>query len=116
MSFFPIFTEKSRLHAHILSRERPFSKKTHCSQVKIYQKTFNLSKTLCFDVFFLQFFSRKTPAFKPIFGQKNGNCVKNTLYYGLKKSIKCHYFLIYTKVSAIMPIFCRKNVLSLKAQ
>ena len=49
----------------------------------------------------------------PIFGQKNVNSVKTTLYYGPKKSIGCPFFPIFhEKITAA--IFCQKKVHSLK--
>ena len=51
----------------------------------------------------------------PIFGQKNVNSVKTTLYYGPTKSIGCPFFPIcHEKITALMPIFGQKNVLSLE--
>ena len=50
-----------------------------------------------------------------IFGQKNVNSVKTTLYYGPKKSTGCPFFpILHEKINALMPIFCQKNVHSLK--
>ena len=51
----------------------------------------------------------------PIFGQKNVNSIKTTLYYGPKKSIGCPFFpIFYEKIIFLMPIFYQKNVHSLK--
>ena len=47
----------------------------------------------------------------PIFGQKHVDSVKTTLYYELKKSIGCPFFQIFhEKLTALMPLFCYKNV------
>ena len=50
-----------------------------------------------------------------IFSQKNVCSVKTTLYYyhGSKKSIRCPFFPIFHE-NARMPMYCRKNVHSLK--
>ena len=51
----------------------------------------------------------------PVFGQKNVNSAKTTLYYGPTKSIGCPFFPIFhEKIPALMTIFCQKNVHSLK--
>ena len=60
---------------------------------------------------FFQIFHKKPHPTMPIFGQKNVNFVKTTLYYGPKKSKGCPFFPIFhDKISTLMPIFCQKNV------
>ena len=91
-----------------------------------------LSKIRCPHVIFSKFFHDKHPTVMPMFGQKNVNFVKTTLYYGPQKSIECHFFPVYLKThcyhahisskkkcpfaknhNAFMPIFCQKNIHSL---
>ena len=91
--------------AHILSKKRPLSQKHNAL------------------VTFFSIFHEKPPAVMPIFGQKNVNSVKTTLYYGSKKvnrmpffsdfsqKINCSHAHIFSKKSqfskkhtAIMPI------------
>ena len=90
----------------------------------------SLTNTVLSCIFF-QIFHEKPPAVMHIFGQNNVNSVKTTLYYGPKKSIGCPFFSNFSrknhcshilskkspfskKHTALMPIFCQKNVHSLK--
>ena len=47
--------------------------------------------------------------------KNNINFVKTMLYYWPKKSIRCPFFPIFNdKITTLMPIFCQKNIKSLK--
>ena len=86
------------------------------------QKTSILSETASFYIIFFNLSS--------IFGPKNVNSVKTTLYQGSRKSIVCPFLSDYSRESQMLSypylvkkhpfsiklikIFCRKYVLSLK--
>ena len=97
------------------------------------QKNVHPLKNTVLSCHFFQIFHEKSHAVMPIFGQINVNSVKNTLYYLSKKSIWCPFLPIFLekkncthahilskkrpfskKQTGLMPIFCQKNVLSLK--
>ena len=104
--FFQFFTKKSLLSCSYFVKKRPFSQK------------------LCALISFFSFFYEKLPALMPIIGQKNVNSVNTTLYYGPKKLVsrknQCSHAHIVKKLpfskkhTAPVPIFCQKNVHSLK--
>ena len=97
--FFPIFHEKVAALIPIFYQKYVYSLKIKnklLSSPCFVKKTSIHSKTLCSHVICFQVFYEKPPAAKLIFGQKNVNSVKITLYFGSKKSIGCPYFLIFT--------------------
>ena len=78
------------------------------------QKIHSLKNT-ALSCHFFQIFHEKPPAVMPIFGQKNVNSVKTTLYYGPKKSIGCPFFSIFfEKPPVVMFISGKKYVNSVK--
>ena len=130
--FFRFFKKKSQFSSHILSTERPFSKRTLLQCPCFDKKTFILLKTPCSHVICFNF-SWKTQSCHAHIWSKNVNFVQTILYYGPKKSIGCllfqflrininphaHIFskttsIIKKKKATLMPIFCQKNVHSLK--
>ena len=68
--FFRFLTKKSSLLCPHFVKKRPFSKKTHCSQVYILSKKRPCSQRHCVAMSFFQNFHEKPPAVKTIFGQK----------------------------------------------
>ena len=116
MPFFPDFLlKKSCSHTQYILVIRLFFKEETALKSMFCQKTFILSKTLCSHVIFFQVFFKKSPAVKPIFGKKNVGFVKITLYFWSTKLLGCHSFLIFhEKIIALIHIFCKKIVHSLK--
>ena len=92
--------------------KRPFFKKTPCTHAYILPKKRPLSQKYNY---LMSFLSKFLPfAATPLFGQKNVNSVKTTLYYRPKKS-GCLFFLIFQEIiNSLVPIFCQENVLSPK--
>ena len=102
--FFQFFTKKSLL-PYFVKKKVHSLKNTLLLCPYFVKKLSILSKTML-PCHFFQIFHEKPPAVMPIFGQKNVNSVKITLYYGPKKSIGCPFFPIFhEKISALMPIF-----------
>ena len=78
---------------------------------KICQKNVHsLKKT----VLSCQVFHDKPPAAMPIFGKRNSNYVKTPLHYWPKSQRMPFFPIFHVKISADMPIFCHKNIHSLK--
>ena len=91
-----IFSDYSRkkqpLSCPYFVGKRPF-RKTHTFLKPICcHKKIPFSQKQCALMSFLQIFIERPPAVKSIFGPKNANFVKTTLYYGPKKSIGCLFF------------------------
>ena len=109
---------KITAHMTILCQKNFHSLKksnTMLSFLYFLKKTSVLSKTWCSHVILSKFFM-ENPLLSclHIFSQKNVCSVKTTHYYhGSKKSIRCPFFPIFHE-NARMPIYCRKNVHSLK--
>ena len=85
-----------------------------CQSVK---KLSIFSKTQCSNVIFFQIFMKNPLLSCPYLVQKKVTSVKTTLQYKPKKSKGCPFFFprFFTKkISALMPIFCPKNVHSLQ--
>ena len=91
------------------------------------QITSILSKIRCSHVIFFQFFHEKPCILMPIFGQKNVNPVKTTLYYGLEKSLSrkksmlpCHADILSKNLHSLkitmlpFPYFVKKHPFSQK--
>ena len=116
MPFFPDFLLKNSCsHTQFILVIRLFFKEETALKSMFCQKTFILSKTLCSHVIFFQVFFKKSPAVKPIFGKKNVGFVKITLYFWSTKLLGCPSFLIFhEKIIALIHIFCKKIVHSLK--
>ena len=68
-----------------------------------------LSQKHALPMSFFQIFHEKSIPFMSIFGQKNVNSVKTTLYYRPQNSIRQFFVRIYTKNTALMPIFYQKT-------
>ena len=68
--FLRFLTKKLSLLCPYFVKKRPFSKKTHCSQVYILSKKRPFSQKHCAPMSFFQNFHEKPPAVKTIFGQK----------------------------------------------
>ena len=66
-------------------------------------------KNTLFPCRFFQIFHEKSIPFMSIFGQKNVNSVKTRLYYRPQNSIRQFFVRIYTKNTALMPIFYQKT-------
>ena len=66
-------------------------------------------KNTLFPCRFIQIFHEKSIPFMSIFGQKNVNSVKTRLYYRPQNSIRQFFVRIYTKNTALMPIFYQKT-------
>ena len=98
-------------HAHILSKKRPFCKNTMLFCPYFVNKTSILSKTRYSHVIFLKFFM-KHPFMSCPYLVKNTSILSKLRYiYELKKSIGCPFFQIFhEKLTALMPLFCYKNV------
>ena len=64
--------------------------------------------------FLSQIFREKLSAAKPIFGPKNVNSVKTTLYFGLQKPKDALLFPFFTKNNCSFTHILSKNVHSLK--
>ena len=113
--FFRFFTKKLLLSCPYYVNKRPFSKK-HTALLAIFcQKNFHALTNTVLSCHFFQIFHEEHPTVMPVFGQKNVNSAKTTLYYGPTKSIGCPFFpIFYEKLPALMTIFCQKNVHSLK--
>ena len=89
--------------------------KTSCSHVHILSKNINSLKNTVLSYHFFQFCHEKPPPVIPIFSHKKSKFCENYTIFGPKKSIGCHFFPIFlVKITSLMPIFCKKNVHSLK--
>ena len=91
VNMIPFFADLSRKnhfsHAHILSKKVHSLKNTLLSWSYFVKKNDYALKNTVLLCHFFQIFHEKPPAVMPIFGQKNVNSVKTTLYYGPKKSM-----------------------------
>ena len=67
---FRFFTKYRCSHAHILSKTRLFSLKTHCSHTHISQKNVHSLKNTVLSCVFFSNFSWKTPTVVHMIGQK----------------------------------------------
>ena len=100
-----------RSHCPYFAEKRPIRKKHTFLKPICCQKKIPFSQKQCALMSFLQIFIERPPAVKALFGQKNVNFVKTTVYYEPKKSIGCHFFPIFhEKITTLMLIFCNKNV------
>ena len=97
----PIFGQKN-----VLSLEK------HSALMPIFcqKNVHSLKKT----VLSCQVFHDKPPAAMPIFGKRNRNYVKTPLHYWPKSQRLPFFPIFHVKISADMPIFCHKNIHSLK--
>ena len=124
MPFFSDFERKNHhSYVYILSKNRKISKKS-----AVFMPMFcRLFQKHALPMSFFQIFHENSIPFMSIFGQKN----VNRLYYRPQNSIRQFFVRIYTKNTALMPIFyqktsilkkhivltpifCKKNVHSLK--
>ena len=103
----PIFCHKTFLSPKKLTTVLPY----------FVKKLSIFSKTQCSNVIFFQIFMKNPLLSCPYLVQKKVTSVKTTLQYRPKKSKGCPFFsprFFTKKISALMPIFCQKNVHSLK--
>ena len=111
---FHFFTKISLLSCQYLSKIRLFSKKHNVLMPILVKKNVHcLKNTMLSCDFFL--FLMKNSCCRAHDWSKNVNFVKTTLYFGQKKSQDAPFFSIsHEKITALMSIFCQKNVHSLK--
>ena len=82
MPFFSDFERKNHFsHAHILSKKRQISKKHVVLMPMFCQTKRPFSQKHAAPMSFISNFHGKSLPVMPIFGQKNVNSVKTTLYY-----------------------------------
>ena len=95
--FFRFFTKKLLLSCPYYVNKRQFSKK-HTALLAIFcQKNFHALTNTVLSCHFFQIFHEEHPTVMPVFGQKNVNSAKTTLYYGPTKSIGCPFFRFVMK-------------------
>ena len=109
--FVPLFHEKITPLMPIFYQKYVYSLKNTLLPCP-YQskKTSILSKTRCFHVlFFLKFFMKNSCCHAHDWS-KNVNFVKTTHYLGPKRSLDALFSYLSRKSTALMSIFCQKNV------
>ena len=100
-----------------MSKKRPFSKNTMLSFPYFVQKNVHSLKNTVFSCPFFRYNNPKNPCCHAHIWSKNLKPVKNTLYYAPKsqgEQINIILAIFHVKISALMPMFCQKNVHSLK--
>ena len=117
----PIFSKKtsilSKLH-YIIGQKSQYntlfsdSMKNYCSHTHIFSKNNQFyKKTLMFF-----FYMKKRRLSRPYL-VKNRKFCQNYPILWAKKVNRMHFFpILHEKISALMPIFCQKNVHSVKTQ
>ena len=116
MHFFPIYHEKISAPMPIFCQKKTSILYKHNAFMPIFcQQNVHSFKNTLLSCHIFQIFHLTPPHVILIFGQKNVNSVKTTLYYGPKKSIRCPFFPIFhEQITALMPLFCYQNVHFLK--
>ena len=112
--FFPNFHDKILLSWPYSIKKHPFSNKRTVLTPIFCQKSVHRSKTQCSRVIFSKV-SLKTPAVMPIFDQQT-SILSKLAYYISQKVNGMPLFLstYHEKMTSLMPLFCQKNVNSLK--
>ena len=90
--FFKFLTKKSLLSCLYFVKKRQFSRKLTALMPIFCQKKRPFSQKHSAPMSFFSNFHEKSLPVMPIFGQKNVNSVKTTLYFGPKKSIGYLFF------------------------
>ena len=108
-SFFPNFHKKYCSHAQILSKNVHSLKNTMFSH-SYFVKNVHPLKYTEFSRHFFKIFM-KNPCCNAFIWWTNVKFVKITIFYGPKKSTFSNY---HEEMTALMPIFCQKNINSLK--
>ena len=114
--FFPNFTKKLLLSCPYSVKKRSFSKK-HTALMPIFcqKNVHSLKKRYSHLIFFFQSFSWKTPAFMHIFDQNNRQfCQHYTISWAKKVNTMLFLSNFSQEITALMPIFCQKNLHSPK--
>ena len=111
--FFPNFHDKILLSCPYFIKKRPFSNK-HTVLTPIFcQKNVHSLKNSVLASFFSKV-SWKTPAVMPIFDQQTSILSKLAYYMSQKSQWDAPFSNYHEKMTALMSVFCQKNVNSLK--
>ena len=112
---FRFFTKKITALIKIFYQKYVYSQKTHCSHARISQKNVHpLKNTVLSCAFFFKYFSWKTPAVVHMNGQKTSFFSKLHSILGQKSHRMPFFPISHEKNSALLSIFCQKNVHSQK--
>ena len=111
---FRFFTKKSLLSWKYFIKNTYILKKTHCSHAHISQKNVHSLKNTMLSCAFFSNFSWKTPAVVHMIGQKTSILSKLHSILGQKSHRMPFFPISHEKITALMSIFCKKNVNSLK--
>ena len=111
---FRFFTKKSLLSWKYFIKNTYILKKTHCSHAHISQKNVHSLKNTVLSCVFFSNFSWKTPAVVHMIGQKTSILSKLHSILGQKSHRMPFFPISHEKISALMSIFCQKNVHSQK--
>ena len=111
---FRFFTKKSLLSWKYFIKNTYILKKTHCSHAHISQKNVHSLKNTVLSCIFFSIFSWKTSAVVHMIGQKTSILSKLHSILGQKSHRMPFFPISHEKISALMSIFCQKNVHSQK--
>ena len=101
-------------HAHFCQKNVHSLKNTLFSRPYFVRKTSIFSKTLCSHVDFFKNFMKNPLLPCRYLEKKHINSVKALLYFWPKVNRMPFFLIFQVKRTAFMPIFCQKNVCSLK--
>ena len=106
--------KNSMLSCLYFIQNRLFSKKQTVLTPIFCQKNVHSLKNTVFSPHFFSKVSWKTPAVMPIFDQQTSILSKLAYYMSQKSQWDAPFANYHEKMSALMPVFCQKNVNSLK--